>query len=69
MNVLPSAGVILRSGSKVLKIERTRLSSPLNTERTIIRAIVPTVTPATEIEEITFIAFLDFFAKRYLFAI
>jgi hypothetical protein len=30
---------------------------------------VPTVTPATEIEEITFIAFLDFLAKRYLFAI
>jgi hypothetical protein len=27
-------------------------------------AIVPTVTPATDTNEITLIAFLDFFAKR-----
>ncbi len=28
--------------------------------------MVPTETPATEIEEIMFMAFLDFFANRYL---
>ena len=68
IKVLPSAAVILISGSNVLKIELTILSSPLNTERIIIRAIVPTATPATETAEIIFIAFLDFFANRYLFA-
>jgi hypothetical protein len=31
--------------------------------------MVPIVTPATDTDEIIFIAFLDFFAKRYLFAI
>ena len=49
-------------------MDLTRVSSPLKTERTIIRAIVPTVTPATDIDEITLIAFRDFFANRYLFA-
>ena len=34
----------------------------------MIRAMVPTETPATETAEIMFIAFRDFFAKRYLFA-
>jgi len=32
-------------------------------------AIVPTATPATDTAEITLMAFRDFFAKRYLFAI
>jgi len=31
--------------------------------------MVPTATPATETEEIMFIAFRDFLANRYLFAI
>lgn len=35
----------------------------------MIKAIVPTATPATDTVEITFIAFRDFFANRYLFAI
>jgi len=30
--------------------------------------MVPTATPATETAEIIFIAFRDFFANRYLFA-
>ena len=56
------------SGSKVLNIALTIVSSPLKTDRIIIRAIVPTATPATETAEIMFIAFRDFFANRYLFA-
>jgi len=52
----------------VLKMVVTSFSRPLNTERIIIRAIVPVATPATDTEEMIFIAFLDFFAKRYLFA-
>jgi hypothetical protein len=69
IKVLPSAAVILMSGSTVLKMALTIVSRPLNTERIIIRAIVPTATPATDTEEIMFIAFRDFFANRYLFAI
>ena len=34
----------------------------------MINAIVPTATPVTDTAEITFIAFRDFFANRYLFA-
>jgi hypothetical protein len=68
-NDFPRVVVILISGSEVLKMERTRVSSPLKTESTMISAMVPTDTPATETAEIIFIAFLDFFAKRYLFAI
>lgn len=68
VNVFPSDEVIFRSGSNVLKMEFTIISSPLKTESTIIRAIVPTVTPATETDEIILMAFRDFFAKRYLFA-
>jgi len=34
----------------------------------IISAIVPTATPATDTAEITFMAFRDFLANRYLFA-
>jgi len=34
----------------------------------MISAIVPTATPATETAEIMFMAFRDFFANRYLFA-
>ncbi len=60
--------MIFRSGSKELNNERTRLSKPLNTDKTTINAIVPTATPTTEIAEITLIAFLDFLEKRYLFA-
>jgi hypothetical protein len=52
-----------------LKIELTMVSSPLKTERIIIRAIVPTATPATDTAEIIFIAFRDFLANRYLLAI
>jgi len=52
----------------VLDIDLTGVSRPLNSERTMMRAMVPTVTPATDIEEMTLMAFLDFFAKRYLLA-
>jgi len=69
MNVLPKEGVIFRSGSKVLKIDLTISSSPLNTDNIMIRAIVPTATPVTDTAEIILIAFLDFFANRYLLAI
>ncbi len=51
-----------------MNIALTIVSSPLKTERIIISAIVPTATPATDTAEITLIAFRDFFAKRYLFA-
>jgi hypothetical protein len=68
INVFPSAAIIFRSGSNVLNIEVTSVSSPLKTDRIIISAIVPTVTPATDTAEIMFMAFRDFFAKRYLFA-
>lgn len=68
INVLPSAAVIFRSGSKVLKIDVTNVSKPLNTDNTTINAMVPTATPVTETAEITFIAFRDFFANKYLFA-
>ena len=44
-------------------------SRPLKTERIVMSAIVPTVTPATEMAEMTLIAFRDFFANRYLLAI
>ena len=68
MKVFPSAAVTLMSGSKVLKIALTIVSRPLKTERIMIRAIVPTATPETDTAEMIFIAFRDFFAKRYLFA-
>jgi len=51
-----------------LKIALTIVSRPLNTDKIIISAIVPTATPATETAEIIFMAFRDFFANRYLFA-
>ena len=66
LNTFPSVILISRSGSKVPKIDLTISSRPLNTESIIIRAIVPTITPATDIDEIILIAFLDFLAKRYL---
>jgi len=68
VNVFPSATVIFMSGSKVLKMVVTSFSRPLNTDSIIIRAIVPTATPATDTDEMMFITFLDFFAMRYLFA-
>jgi len=68
VKTFPATGVIFISGSEVLKMLLTISSRPLKTESTVISAIVPTVTPATEMAEITFMAFRDFFAKRYLFA-
>src|SRR5665647_858679 len=68
VKTLPLTGVILISGSDVLKIPFTISSSPLNTDRMVISASVPTVTPATEIAEITLMAFRDFLANRYLLA-
>ena len=48
-----------------MKREVTKLSKPLNTERTTTRAIVPMVTPATEIPEMMLITLCDFFDFRY----
>jgi len=63
------AAVIERSGLKELKSEVIRLSKPLNTDSTMISAIVPTVTPTTEIPEMMLMMLCDFFANRYLRAI
>jgi len=68
IKVFPSAGVIFRSGSNVLKMEVTIISRPLKTDKITISAIVPTATPATDTAEMILMAFRDFFANRYLFA-
>ena len=54
---------------KVYPIDLMMLSKPLNTERTVIRAMVPMATPATEMAEMILMAFCDFFASKYLLAI
>jgi hypothetical protein len=56
------------SGSKELNNDRIKLSNPLKTDNIMIRAIVPTVTPASDMPEITFMALCDFLAKKYLLA-
>lgn len=66
--VFPSFGVIRTSGLKVLNKFITTFSNPLNTDITIINAIVPTVKPATEIPEIILIIWCVFFEKRYRLA-
>jgi hypothetical protein len=45
--------------------EATSDSNPLNTERTTIRAMVPTMIPIAEIPEITLIMLCDFLEIRY----
>jgi hypothetical protein len=55
-------GVILISGSKVLYNETTNCSKPLNTDRTTIKANVPTPIPKTDIMEMMLTALCDFFA-------
>jgi hypothetical protein len=52
-----------------LYIESTIFSKPLNTERIMIRAALPTKTPSMEMPEIKLIALTDFFENRYLLAI
>jgi hypothetical protein len=61
--------VILISESEVLKMPLTISSRPLKTDRMVINAMVPTITPETEMAEITLMAFRDFLANRYLLAI
>jgi hypothetical protein len=53
----------------VLNIFSTTSSNPLNTDKIIISAALPTNTPTTEIVEMMLMALVDFFAKRYLRAI
>ena len=67
--VFPWMAVISRSGLKELKSEMTSSWNPLKTERTMIRAMVPTVTPATETPEMMLITLCDFRETRYRFAI
>jgi hypothetical protein len=67
--VLPSAGIIIICGVMVLNILALLLQRPLNTDKIIISAALPTKTPSTEIIEMILMAFVDFFAKRYLRAI
>jgi hypothetical protein len=38
---------------------------PLNTDKTMTNAIVPTATPNTDRAEITFMALCDFFENKY----
>jgi hypothetical protein len=52
-----------------LYIESTIFSKPLNTERIMIRAALPTKTPSMEMPEIKLIALTDFLENRYLLAI
>ena len=68
VKTFPFTGEIFISGSEVLKIPFTISSRPLKTDRIVISAMVPTVTPATEMAEMTLMALRDFFANRYLFA-
>jgi hypothetical protein len=49
-------------------MESTIFSNPLNTERIIISAALPTNTPSIEMPEMKFIALTDFFEKRYRLA-
>jgi hypothetical protein len=57
------------SGVIELYKDKTRPSKPLNTDRIITKAAVPTKTPSIEIPEIRLIALSDFFEKRYRRAI
>lgn len=45
-----------------------RSSNPLNTDKTNIKAAVPTAMPNTAIADITLITLVDFFPKTYLTA-
>jgi len=56
--------VICRSGLKELKRDMTSFSNPLKTDNTMISAIVPMVTPDTEIAEMIFIMLCDFFETK-----
>jgi hypothetical protein len=60
--------VIRSSGSKELKWVRIKSSNPLKTDKTMIKAMVPTVMQATEIHDMIFIALCDFLANRYRLA-
>jgi hypothetical protein len=68
-NVFPFRASMRSSGLNVLYIESTIFSKPLNTERIMIRAALPTKTPSMEMPEIKLIALTDFFENRYLLAI
>ena len=66
MNTLLWTGVIIRSGSTLLNLERMSESNPLYTDNIIISAAVPIAIPIALIAEIMLITLCDFFAKRYL---
>jgi hypothetical protein len=53
-------------GLMVLNIFSTTSSKPLNTDRMMISAALPTKTPTIDIPEMMFMALVDFLAKRYL---
>jgi hypothetical protein len=65
---LPSAGVIFKSGSKLLKKVSIKILNPLKTESTITSAIVPTMIPPTEMAEMMLMIFCFFFETKYLLA-
>jgi hypothetical protein len=60
---------ILKCGSKLIRIEDTKLPKPLNTERTTIRAATPIVTPIMDIAEMIETNFILFLLSKYLRAI
>ena len=53
------------SGSKLLNIDLMSESKPLNTDKTMIRAIVHTITPTSEMADMMLMMLCDFFEKRY----
>ena len=55
---------MLSSGLKLLYIESTSVSKPLNTDKIMIRAALPTNTPSIEMPEIKLMAFTDFLENR-----
>jgi hypothetical protein len=61
----PSTGTTFSCGSNCVKNDATRSWKPLNTLSTMMSAVVATMIPAIEIIEMTLMAFVDFFEKRY----
>lgn len=56
-----------KSGLNVLNRDFTSSSKPLKTLKTTIKAIVPIVTPATDIPEIILMILCDFFGEQVSF--
>jgi hypothetical protein len=64
LKVLPSFRLISRSGSKMLNIETTTFSKPLKTLRTMTSAMVPTITPTTEMADMILMMLWVFLETR-----